>query len=84
MSNINPLAALISVLLIGTVISAIEAQNSKAAIALTVLILLGIITFNAQTFTTQTDRLMKRLYAQPLKSGGGRRGSPRSKSTQGR
>lgn len=84
MNNINPLAALVSVLLIGTVISAVEAQNTKAGIALTVLILLGIITFNAQAFTTQTDRLMKRLYAKPLKGGGGRRGSPKSRATTGR
>lgn len=53
MSNISPLGALLALVIIGITVEAVESVNKSAAYALVVLLLLGIITFNATAFSRQ-------------------------------
>jgi hypothetical protein len=51
--NTSSFGALISVLVMGITIEIVEHESKKAAYALVVLLLLGIITFNAGAFARQ-------------------------------
>lgn len=61
--RVSPLGVLAAILIVGITIEAVERQNRSAAYALVVLILLGIITFNAKTFTAQINSVMAILNA---------------------
>lgn len=51
--KVSPLGALFAIVIIGVTIEAIERQSRQAAYALAIIILLGIVTFNASAFSAQ-------------------------------
>lgn len=75
--KVSPLGALFAIVVIGIVIEAVEHESKQAAYALVVLILLGIVTFNATAFTTQINAIIATVNARskpsrkPIKRGGG-------------
>ncbi len=86
--KISPLGALFAILIVGVTVSAVEQQSRRAAYALVVLVLLGIVTFNATVFTQQLNAIMTLVGArsitirEPSDAGGSR---PRNMKTgQGR
>lgn len=53
MKNVSPLGALVAIVILGITIEAVEQQSQKAAYVLVVILLLGMITFNARVFNQQ-------------------------------
>ena len=64
--NVSVFGIIASIILVGASIEAVEGQNRRAAYALALLILLGIIVVNAQTFSVQFRMLMSALNARRL------------------
>lgn len=58
MNKISPLGALAALVVVGVTIEVVEQQNRAAAYALVFLILLGMITFNANAFRAQMTTLV--------------------------
>lgn len=58
MKNISPLGVLFAIVVIGITIEAVERQSKGAAYALVLLVLLGIVTFNAGAFTAQINGII--------------------------
>ncbi len=56
--QLSPLAALFAVMVLGVTIEAIERQNKQAAYVLMVVLLLGVITFNAKAFQGQVNAII--------------------------
>lgn len=82
--NIPPLAALFAIVIVGITVEAVERQSKQAAYALVILILLGIITFNAQLFSRQVAALLA-VVNRPGKPGAGAGGArPKGQPIQGR
>lgn len=63
MNNISPLAALAALVVIGISVEVVESQNKTAAYGLVLVILLGMITFNANAFNTQIRTIIGLLNA---------------------
>lgn len=61
MNKLSPLGVLFAIVVIGITIEAVERQSKTAAYALVVLVLLGIITFNAGAFTAQLNGIVSAL-----------------------
>jgi hypothetical protein len=59
--KVSPLGALAAIVIVGITIEVVEQQSRAAAYMLVALILLGIVTFNAQTFQDQTTKILARL-----------------------
>lgn len=83
MFRVSPLGVLVAIVVVGVTIQVVEQKSREAAYALVVLILLGIITFNADTFNTQVARILT-LFNAPSKSAGGARPAKKSPTGQGR
>lgn len=49
----TPLSALFAIVIVGIMIEAVERQSKQAAYALVILLLLGVVTFNASKLTAQ-------------------------------
>jgi hypothetical protein len=58
MSKVKPLAALLALVVVGITVELVEQQNKQAAYMLVVLLLLGMITFNAAAFRTQLGMII--------------------------
>lgn len=71
--KVSPLGALFAIVIVGIVIEVVEHESKQAAYALVVLVLLGILTFNAAAFTTQVNTVIALVNA---------RSKPRSKPKQ--
>jgi hypothetical protein len=54
----SPLGVLAALVIVGVTIEVVEGQDKRAAYALVVLLLLGIITFNAARFRTEISALI--------------------------
>lgn len=59
--RISPLAALIAIVILGITIEAVEQQSEQAAYALVAILLLGMITFNAQAFSRESGAILSLL-----------------------
>ena len=66
MNNISPLGALAALVVVGITIEVVESQNKTAAYVLVLVILLGMITFNAAAFRTQVGIIVATLNAKGL------------------
>lgn len=83
MYRISPLGALFAIVVIGITIEAVERQSRQAAYVLAIVVLLGIITFNAGAFTQQLGGIVAALnYGRS--AGRGIRTRPKSEAKQGR
>jgi hypothetical protein len=60
---VSPLGALAAIIILGISVEAVERKSPQAAIALVVLLLLGIITFNSKEFYKQIAITMSALNA---------------------
>lgn len=56
--QISPLGALVAIVIIGVTVEVVEQQDRRAAYALVILLLLGVIVFNANAFTVQINRVI--------------------------
>jgi hypothetical protein len=82
MFKLAPLGVLVAAVIVGITVEIVERQSREAAYALVVLILLGIITFNAQQFSAQMNAILAVLGQKSTSRGGGSR--PKRKPGQGR
>ncbi len=84
--KINPLAALFAIVIVGITIEAVERQSKQAAYALLVLILLGIVTFNARAFSQQMTNILALVNqaSKPTVRSGGRTRRPADNAGVGR
>jgi hypothetical protein len=72
----SPLAALAAIVIVGITLEAVERQSRAAAYGLMIVILLGIVTFNADTFKRETEAIWAVLNQKPKpKVRSGRSGS---------
>lgn len=58
MMGISPLGVLISIVIVGITIEVVEQQSKPAAYGLAILVLLGMITFNAAAFSRQITAIV--------------------------
>lgn len=58
MKNVTPLAALVALVVVGVTVELVEQQSKQAAYVLVVVLLLGMITFNAAAFNAQSRALL--------------------------
>jgi uncharacterized protein YcfJ len=63
--KVSPLGVLFAIVVIGITIEAVERQSRQAAYALAILVLLGIVTFNASAFSAQVAALTAALNRRP-------------------
>lgn len=63
--RVSPLGALFAIIVVGVTLEAVERQSRQAAYALAILILLGIITFNAGVFSQQIGAITAALNGRP-------------------
>jgi hypothetical protein len=74
--KIPPLQALAAIVIVGVTLEAVERKSRPAAYALLIVILLGVITFNADTFKRETEAIWAVLSQKPApKVRSGRSGS---------
>lgn len=58
MGKLSPLSVLLALVIVGVTVEIVEQQNKQAAYMLVLLILLGMITFNAAAFRVQLGRII--------------------------
>lgn len=56
--KVSPIGALIAIVILGITIEVVERESQKAAFALTLVLLLGMITFNAAAFSQQINAII--------------------------
>lgn len=61
--RVSPLGALVAIVILGVTIEAVEQQSKQAAYILVVILLLGMITFNAAVFNRQLTALIAAINA---------------------
>jgi len=65
----SPLGVLFAIVIVGITVEVVEQQSKAAAYALVILLLLGIVTFNAQGFSGQFSRIIGTLNAKQQSKG---------------
>jgi hypothetical protein len=63
--KIPPLQALAAIVIVGVTLEAVERHSRAAAYGLLIVILLGVITFNADTFRRETEAIWAVLSQKP-------------------
>jgi hypothetical protein len=82
--RLSPLAALAAIVIVGITLEAVERQSRAAAYGLMIVLLLGIVTFNADAFKRETDAIWATLNQKPKPTVRSGRGGSRSGSKVGR